>query len=135
MLERFAEGASEADKDPEQMPKLIELNVAYTDDEGGAIECMKKYWAGTFVPALFNQNIYTPRDSAANGEAVGSDVIKQKMCLSANPEDHVHFARRHIDLGFTHLYYHYAGPDQRAFLQSYGRDVLVRVRERDLVPA
>ena len=41
------------------MPRMIELAVAYTDDEEKAIEYRKNYWAGTFVPALFTERIYT----------------------------------------------------------------------------
>lgn len=129
MLGRFDEGAREAGKDPTTMPKLLELNVAYTDDEQAAISSMKQYWAGTFIPALFDRKIYTPRESAKNGEVVGPDVIKQKMCLAPNPEDHVRYARQHIDLGFTHLYFHCAGPDQSKFLEDYGRDVLPAIKQ------
>lgn len=135
MLEQFEAGARDAGKDPATMPRLIELNAAYTDDEEAAIACMKRYWAGTFLPALFDRKIYTPEESAKNGAVVGTDIIKQKMCLSANPEDHVRYAQQHVDLGFTHLYYHCAGPDQRQFLETYGRDVLSRIRQREQVPA
>jgi coenzyme F420-dependent glucose-6-phosphate dehydrogenase len=133
ILQQFEEGAREVGKDPSSMPKLIELNVAYTDDEQATIECMKQYWAGTFIPALFDQKIYTPAMSAMNGEVVGAETIKQKMCLSANPEDHVRYAQQHIELGFTHIFYHSAGPDQQKFLESYGRDVLPKIRAGAMV--
>jgi coenzyme F420-dependent glucose-6-phosphate dehydrogenase len=94
ILQQFESGARDAGKDPSKMPKLIELNVSYKDDEQAAIACMKQYWAGTFLPALFDRKIYTPAESARNGEAVGTEVIKQKMCLSANPDDHVRYAPR-----------------------------------------
>jgi hypothetical protein len=32
-------------------------------------------------------------------------------------------------MGFDHLIFHSAGPDQCAFLEGYGRDVLPRLRE------
>ena len=127
LLQQFDDGARSAGKDPTTLPKLIELNVAYTDDER-AIQEMRKYWASTFLPALYDQKIYTPKMAQMNGEAVGPDTIKQKMCFSANADDHVRYARQHIDLGFTHLYYHSAGPDQRKFLTDYGRDVLTAIQ-------
>ena len=129
ILRKFEEGARRVGKDPSRMPRLIELNVAYTQDEQGAIHEMRKYWAGSFVPALYDQRIYTPAMAARNGAVVGPDTIKQKMCLSANAEDHERFAQHYLNLGFTHLFYHCAGPDQRAFLEAYGRDVLPRLRQ------
>lgn len=64
-----------------------------------------------------------------SGEAVGKETMRQKMCLSPRAEDHVQYARQHIDLGFTHLYFHCAGPDQTSFLERYGSDVLPRIRQ------
>jgi coenzyme F420-dependent glucose-6-phosphate dehydrogenase len=129
IIAEFDAGARAAGKDPSGMPKLIELNVAYTDDEESALDCMLKYWASTFIPALFDQKIYTPAMAQQNGEAVGREVVKGKMCLSANVDDHVRYAQQHLDLGFTHLFFHCAGPDQAQFLRDYGRDVLPRIRE------
>ena len=124
----FASGAAEAGKDAARMPRMIELAVAYTDDEEAAIRCRKEYWAGTFVPALFTERIYTPQMSEQNGGVVGNDTIRQAVCISADPEEHVRFAQGYIEQGFDHLIFHSAGPDQRAFLQSYGKEVLPRLR-------
>jgi coenzyme F420-dependent glucose-6-phosphate dehydrogenase len=129
MIKNFEAGAREAGKDPARMPRMIEIGVAYTDDEEKAIELRKQFWAGTFVPALFTERIYTPKMSEDNGKIVGSDAVKQSVCISADPEDHVKLARHYIALGFDHLIFHSAGPDQKAFIEGYGRDVLPRLRK------
>jgi coenzyme F420-dependent glucose-6-phosphate dehydrogenase len=82
------------------------------------------------VPALFTERIYTPEMSEQNGRVVGSDTIKEAVCISADPGDHIKLAQKYIDLGFDHLIFHSAGPDQRAFIEGYGRDVLPRLRQR-----
>jgi coenzyme F420-dependent glucose-6-phosphate dehydrogenase len=129
ILANFEAGARDVGRDPSEMPRMIELGVAYTSDEEKAIESRKQYWAGTFVPALFTEKIYTPAMSEANGSVVGADTIRQAVCISNEPDVHIDFARRYIELGFDHLIFHSAGPDQRAFLEGYGRDVLPRIRE------
>ena len=63
---------------------------------------------------------------------MGADIVKQSTCISANPADHVESAQRYIDLGFDHLIFHSAGPDQRKFLEAYGKDVLPQLRKRSL---
>jgi coenzyme F420-dependent glucose-6-phosphate dehydrogenase len=125
LLKNFEDGAREAGKDPSQMPKLIELIVEYTRDTEAAIEARRKYWAGAYV---YNQKIYTPKMSQENGEGVGPDTIKKSACISANPEDHVKFIQQYIDLGFDYLIFHSAGPNHRAFIEGYGRDILPRLR-------
>jgi len=128
IIENFEAGAREAGKDPARMPRMIEIGVAYTEDEQKAIELRKAYWAGTFVPALFTERIYTPKMSEDNGKIVGADAVKQSVCISADPEEHVKLAEKYIALGFDHLIFHSAGPDQKAFIEGYGRDVLPRLR-------
>ena len=130
IFENFSAGARDMGKDPNRMPRMVEIAVDYTDDKEKAIECRKAYWAGTFVPALFTERIYTPELSEQNGKVVGSDVISEAVCISADLEDHVKLAQEYIDLGFDHLIFHSACPDQRAFIKGYGRDVLPRLRPR-----
>jgi coenzyme F420-dependent glucose-6-phosphate dehydrogenase len=130
MLRNFAGGAKEAGRNASRAPRMIELAVAYTDDEDAAIEARKAYWAGTFVPAMFTEKIYTPELSEKNGKIVGADTIRKAGCFSADPNEHVTHAQKYVDLGFDHLIFHSAGPDQQAFIDGYGRDVLPRLRER-----
>lgn len=131
IVQEFEAGARSAGKDPSTMPRCIELNAAYTGDTQAAIESMLKYWAGTFVPALFDQKIYTPKMSEQNGEVVGPDTVKKMVCISPDPEDHIKQAQQFIDVGFTHLFFHSAGPDQHGFIEGYARDVLPKLRERN----
>ena len=132
IIQRFEEAARAAGKDPAQMPRAIELNVEYLaspSDEDAAIQNHLKYWAGTYILALFDQKIYTPAFSEQNGAAVGPDTVRKKSCVSSDPEAHARFIQRHIDLGFTEIYIHSAAQDQRGFLERYGRDVLPRVKQ------
>jgi coenzyme F420-dependent glucose-6-phosphate dehydrogenase len=129
IMKRFEDRANHVGKNPSSLPRLIELNVAYTNNIEGAIQEQLKYWAGTYIPALYNENIYTPAMSAENGMVVGPDTVKQTGCFSSNPEDHVNYTRQHIELGFDHIIFHTAGPDQREFIQKSGQDILPRLRK------
>ncbi|MCC6386368.1 MAG: TIGR03557 family F420-dependent LLM class oxidoreductase [Dehalococcoidia bacterium] len=128
LLGEFEAGAREAGKDPASLPRAIELSVSYGNPRDRALAAKKQFWAGAMVPALFRHRIYTPAESAANGAVVGEDVMAKAM-FSDDPAEHVAFARAFLDLGFTDLVFHSPGPDQRAFIAGYGRDVLPRLRE------
>ena len=130
IFENFDSGAMEAGRERGRAPRMIEIAAEFTDNQETAVENRKKYWAGTFVPALFTERIYTPQMSEQNGKVVGSDTIKEAVCISTDPEEHVKLAQRYIDLGFDHLIFHSADPDQRGFLENYGRHVLPLIRER-----
>jgi coenzyme F420-dependent glucose-6-phosphate dehydrogenase len=129
MFANFDYAAEEAGKYGAELPRMVELAVAYTSDEKQAIAVRKEYWAGTFVPALFTERIYTPKMSETNGSVVGADTIREGVCISDDPDVHVRFARRYIDMGFNHLIFHSAGPDQFKFVERYGHEVLPRIRQ------
>jgi len=128
LLKNFEDAARAAGKDPTQMPRLIELNVAYTQDIDAAVQEQLKYWAGTYIPALFDQKIYTPAMSQENGEVIGIDTVLKTGCFSAKIEDHVKFVQQYIEMGFDTLIFHAAGPDQQGFIKNYARDILPRLR-------
>jgi coenzyme F420-dependent glucose-6-phosphate dehydrogenase len=127
ILQNFEAAAKKAGKEAKTLPRLVELNVYLGDDIPAAVGAFQKYWAGSFVPALFDQNIYTPADSAKNGKVVGADVIEKMGCFAPDPAAHVAFARQYLELGFDRLYFHSAGPDQGAFIERYGREVLPKL--------
>ena len=110
------------------MPRVIELNVAYTDDVDAAVQEQIKYWAGTYVPAMYDEKIYTPKMSQENGEVVGKDTILKTGCFSPKIDDHIQFAQQYVDLGFDCLIFHCPGPDQRSFLERYASDVFPKLR-------
>jgi coenzyme F420-dependent glucose-6-phosphate dehydrogenase len=87
MIQRFEEGARHAGKEPSGMPRLIELNAAYTADRQRALHEMKQYWTGASVPALHTQTIHTLSMSARNGQVVGNDTLERSMVISDRPED------------------------------------------------
>lgn len=129
ILSEFEKGAKDSGKSPENLPKAVELFVGYGTDPEASIKNVMKYWAGAFIPALFLNKIYTPEMSAQNGQVVGPDIIRKHTCFSEDPVDHIKFAKKYIDLGFTHLYFHSAASDQVAFLEAYGKDVLPAIKE------
>lgn len=131
IMANFDKAAREAGKDPSNMPKLIELNVEYSQDIESDIQSQIKYWAGSYIPALFDQKIYTPKMSQENGAVVGPDSLKKLACISSRAEDHIKFVQQYIDLGFNTLIFHSAATNQRAFIESYARDVLPHVREKN----
>ncbi|TGC11525.1 TIGR03557 family F420-dependent LLM class oxidoreductase [Methanolobus halotolerans] len=129
ILEKFESGAKRAGKDVKNMPKAVELTVAYGERLEDSIENLQRYWAGSMIPALFLNKIYTPEMSAENGAVVGKDTIRQNACISSDPEEHIRYAQQFIDAGYTHIYFHYSGPDELGFIKDYGKQVLPHLRK------
>lgn len=131
IVDNFEAGASHVGKDTAAMPRMIELSVIYTDSIEEVMEGFKKYWAGAQIPAVFNQNIYTPSMVELNGAVIGDDALQKRLCISSDPEEHVRYVQQFIDLGFSHIYVHTAGPGQLDFIKAYAENVLPAIRERN----
>lgn len=134
IIENFDSAAAKEGKNPDDMPKLIELGVAFTDDVEQVVKFRKKYWAGAFLPAVYNRKLYTPEMCEENGAILGKEIIKENLCISSNPEVHFSFIKKYIDLGFTHIVVHFSGPNQAEFLKRYGSEVLPLIREKYKIP-
>jgi coenzyme F420-dependent glucose-6-phosphate dehydrogenase len=61
MLENFDAGAKEAGKDPDKMPRMIELAADFTDDETKAIATRKNYWAGVSFQLCLLKKFIRPK--------------------------------------------------------------------------
>jgi coenzyme F420-dependent glucose-6-phosphate dehydrogenase len=128
MIKNFEAGAKKAGRGAARLPKIIEVAADFTKDKPKAIAARKEYWAGAMVPAMFTQRLHTPKLSEANGKVVGSETIEKATCISDEPADHVEHARQYLELGFDHLYFHSAGPDQGRFIEAYGQLVLPQLK-------
>ena len=106
------------------------MEVAFTNDEQTAVESIKRYWASSFLPAMYNYRIYSPATAEKNGKVVGEEIIREQTLISDDPEVHIKHAEELLDLGFDHIHFFSAGPDQRAFIEAYGREVLPTLRQR-----
>jgi coenzyme F420-dependent glucose-6-phosphate dehydrogenase len=127
IFKNFDKGARAAGKDPTDMPRLVEIHAHYTDNIDAAIQEQLKYWASSYIPALFDQKIYSPGMAQENGEVIGPDIVKKMSCFSTNPDDHIKFVEQYVNMGFNTIYMHCGGPDQRSFIENYGKHVLPKL--------
>jgi coenzyme F420-dependent glucose-6-phosphate dehydrogenase len=52
-----------------------------------------------------------------------------RWLVSADPQEHFEQVRQYIDMGFTHLVFHFPGPDQERALRLYSSEILPLLRQ------
>lgn len=77
-----------------------------------------RFWQGLGTGEALNE-------FAATGQWPSYEERRERL------NDHIKYAQQYIDMGFDCLIFHTAGPDQRAFLEGYARDVFPHLRERN----
>jgi coenzyme F420-dependent glucose-6-phosphate dehydrogenase len=122
-------GARAAGRDSSQVLRAVELAVVVApNQEAGLKEA--RLWTGSMYPNRAKYGVYDPRDMQRVGKLIPDQEIASHWFISGDPDEHVQLAERYLDLGFTHLFFHAPGPNQRAFIQFYGQNVLPKLRQR-----
>ena len=126
LLPSFAEGATEAGRDPGDLDRMIEVKVSYDTDRNRAMEDTK-IWAALALPAEAKAGIDDPREMERLARDV-ENVAHRRWLVSNDPDEHLEQLRPYLELGFNHLVFHAPGNDQARFLDLYGEQILPRIR-------
>ena len=127
LLPSFAEGANASGRDVATLDKMIEVKVAYDTDRERAMEDTK-VWAALALPAEQKANVNDPRDMEKLAKEA-EPYAHRRWLVSNDPDEHIEQLRPYIELGFTHLVFHYPGEDQSRFMEIYSKQILPRLRK------
>lgn len=129
LLASFEKGARQAGKDPDKMPKLLQLHVSWADTYEQALAQAVKEWpsGGMKFP---KQDIRTPEDFAALAQIVRPEDFKGRVFISPNLDEHRQHLQSFFDLGFDAVYVHDVGRDQSKFIHAYGERVIPALTEK-----
>ncbi|GCE30836.1 F420-dependent glucose-6-phosphate dehydrogenase [Dictyobacter alpinus] len=128
LLPAVEEGAKAANKNPDDIERTIEIKVAFDTNREHAL-ADTRIWSALALPAEDKVNIHDAREMERRAEDV-ADQAHRRWLVSSDPEEHIEQIRPYIELGFTHLIFHYPGDDQSRFLQLYSKEILPRLRSR-----
>ena len=126
VLGRFADGARSQGKDPDPMPKLLQLHLSWASTDEEALENAMTEWpnGGMKFP---KQDVRSPADFAAMAALVRPEDFTGRMVISADPDAHRAEIQRFLDVGVTQVYLHNVGRNQQEWLEVFGREVLPRL--------
>lgn len=126
LLPSFTQGASAAGKDPAALERMIEMKVSYDHDRERALIDTQE-WAALALSGEEKAGVEDPREMERRAEAA-KPRAQTRFIVSTDGEEHVERVREYVSLGFTHLVFHFPGPDQARALRLYAKEVLPRLR-------
>ncbi len=128
LMEKVAEGAGEAGRDPAAIRKMIEVKVSYDRDRQFAHDACA-WWAALALAPEQKEGIEDPVEM----ERVADENVERahtRFIVSDDPDEVVERIAPYVELGFEDLVLHAPGEDQPRFLEQFAEDVLPRLRER-----
>jgi G6PDH family F420-dependent oxidoreductase len=126
LFDRFAEGARQAGKDPDTMPKVLQLHLSWADTDEQALANAMTEWPNGGMK-FAKADIRSPHDFAAMAALVRPEDFEGRMVISADPDVHRAEIQRYVDLGFDRVYLHNVGRNQAEWIEVFGRDVLPKL--------
>ena len=126
LLDRFAQGARQAGKDPDSMPKVLQLHLSWAETDEQALANAMAEWpnGGMKFPKA---DIRSPHDFAAMAALVRPEDFAGRLVISADPDVHRAHIQSFVDEGFDRVYLHNVGRNQREWIEVFGRDVLPKL--------
>src|SRR5690606_37312416 len=129
ILDNFSQGARKAGKDPDAMPKLLQVHLSWASTDEEAWRNAMEQWpnVGMKFPKA---DIRSPFDFEQMAKLVRREDFEGRMVVSSDPDAHRASLQRYIDAGFTRIYVHNVGRNQKEWLEVFGREVLPKLRAR-----
>ncbi|HEY3607816.1 MAG TPA: TIGR03557 family F420-dependent LLM class oxidoreductase [Pseudonocardiaceae bacterium] len=126
VLSKFAEGARSAGKDPDTMPKLLQMHLSWAPtDEDAWVNAMEQWPNGGMK--FPKQDIRSPFDFAEMAKLVRREDFEGRMVVSSDPDTHRAEIQKYIDAGFDRIYVHNVGRNQEEWIKVFGREVLPKL--------
>ena len=126
VLGKFAEGAREAGRDPETMPKILQLHLSWAETDEQALENAVVEWPNGGMK-FDKGDIRSPYHFEQMAKLVRPEDFDGRMVISADPDKHRAEVQRYLDLGFDRIYLHNVGRNQDEWISVFGREVLPKL--------
>lgn len=123
---KFADGAREAGKDPDAMPKVLQLHMSWAPTDEEAMTNAMVEWpnGGMKFPKA---DIRSPFEFEQIAKLVRPEDFNGRMVISSDPDKHLAEIQKYVDLGFNRIYLHNVGRNQKEWIEVFGRDVLPKI--------
>jgi coenzyme F420-dependent glucose-6-phosphate dehydrogenase len=128
LLPAVREGAEKEGRSMDEIELTIEMKVSFDPDRERAMEDTRNWGALALTPEE-KVGVDDPMEMQRLADALTAERAASRFIVSDDPDTQVEAIKPYLDLGFTHLDFHFPGEDQERALRLYADEVLPRLRE------
>ena len=107
---------------------FLQAQVSYADSYDEALAGAHDQWRMSVLSSDVMNELKTPEEIDAETEDVTLEQVAERIRVSADPEEHLHWLQQDAEMGFDAVYVHNVNKDQKRFIQVYGEQVLPRLK-------
>jgi G6PDH family F420-dependent oxidoreductase len=107
-------------------PRLLQLHVCWGADDETARRTVRTWWPNGGIPGGVLSELPRPAEFDQLARVLADDVVQDAVVTGPDPERYVAAITRSVAAGFTTVYLHQVGPDQRGFFEFFTRELSPR---------
>ncbi len=127
LMPAVLEGAAAANRNADDIDKMIEIKISYDPDPELALN-NTRFWAPLSLSAEQKHSIDDPIEMEKAADALPIEQIAKRWIVSSDPDEAVEKVGQYVSWGLNHLVFHAPGHDQRRFLELFEKDLAPRLR-------
>jgi len=105
-------------------PKLGMMHVAYDTDPDAALKRAHELWPNTALQGSLGQELPTSQDFEDAAPMVSPEDVAESTPHGPDPDPYLEQIRKFEQAGFTHVYIHQIGDNQKEFCEWAARNLL-----------
>jgi coenzyme F420-dependent glucose-6-phosphate dehydrogenase len=129
LLPAVREGAEKEGRSLSEIELTIEMKVSFDTDHARAMEDTR-HWGALALTPEEKIGVEDPIEMQRLSDALPAERAASRWIVSDDPDSQAAAIQPYLDLGFTHLTFHFPGEDQERALRLYAEQVLPLLRER-----
>lgn len=128
LIPAIERGARSMGRDASGIERVVELGLGYDRDYTKALKRVR-FWTGSMFHFAFKYGISDPREIEEMGNLVGDEQVAKAFAIGTKAEDFISKIERLIKLGFDQIYLRSTSPDEKAFIDLCGKEVLPYIKD------
>jgi coenzyme F420-dependent glucose-6-phosphate dehydrogenase len=108
-------------------PKYGQVTVCWASSKEEAKRTAFELWPNALVEGSASQELPLPSDFEQLVEGRDPDELEETLTLGSDPDEYLNELKEYDEAGYTHVYIHQIGPDQKGFLNFAKSELLPRV--------
>jgi coenzyme F420-dependent glucose-6-phosphate dehydrogenase len=126
-LASFRDSVKNADRNYEEIPRMIETKISYDEDYDRALQSLSR-WRSGLIPNIFSKQIYDPRELDRLGETV--DIRTLADLVFTDMDSIVKLIEELVEDGFNEVQLGSSSPDEEKFIEEFGKKALPYLKEK-----
>jgi coenzyme F420-dependent glucose-6-phosphate dehydrogenase len=127
LMPAVLQGAEAADRNPDDIDKMIESKISYDTDPDLALQ-NTRFWAPLSLTAEQKHSIDDPIEMERAADELPIEQVAKRWIIASDPDEAVEKVGTYVGYGLNHLVFHAPGHDQRRFLELFEKDLAPRLR-------